>query len=92
VTLDEMGIAPDHREGTTVRASATVRLGADTSAATTATLINLIRQADTMQLTVDAATVSTTTKRLPLASAAGGGPTHALLVISSATAYPKAPW
>jgi hypothetical protein len=88
VTLEEMGIAPDHREGTTVRASATVRLGQDTSAATTATLINLIRQADTMELTVDAATVSTTTKRLPLASS-GNGPTHALLVISSATAYPK---
>jgi hypothetical protein len=90
VTLEEMGIAPDHREGTTVRASATVRLGADTSAATTATLINLIRQADNMELTVDAATVSTTTKRLPLASSPSGhGPTHALLVISSATAYPK---
>lgn len=87
MTLEEMGIAPDQRDGITLRASATARVGQDSSAATTAALINLIRQAEQQDLTVDAITVSTVTRRMAMASTPTAG--HALLVIATATAYPK---
>lgn len=88
MTLEEMGIAPDQREGVTLRTSATARLGEDTSAATTTALVNLVRQAETQALVLDAVTVSTTTKRMAMA-VGSDGTGFALLVIASAIAYPK---
>jgi hypothetical protein len=88
MTLEEMGIAPDQRDGVTLRASATARLGEDTSAATTTALINLVRQAEQGDLQVDAVTVSTTTRRMAMA-VGSGGTGHALLVVATATAYPN---
>lgn len=89
MTLEEIGIAPDQRDGTTLRASATARMGEDTSAATTTALISLVRQADGAHLQLDATTVSTLTKRIASTCPEGQLPRSTLLVIASATAYPK---
>lgn len=84
--LEDAGIARDVRDGTTLRTSATAAVGHDTSAATTATLNTLVRVADERGLTLDVMTIATRTKRLVTA----GGDALALLVVTSAVAYPRA--
>lgn len=82
--LEDAGIARDEREGTTLRASATVGYERDQAEATRISLINLLRQADDAGLTVDVATISTNSKRMQTT-----GTRHVrVMMISSAVAYP----
>lgn len=82
--LEDAGIAPDTREGRTLRTSATTPLGEDTSKATNATMMSMLRTADDLDLTVDVATMRTATK--PMRSK--DGVLLATLVVTSAVAYP----
>jgi len=86
VELDQTGagIAPDTREGRTLRVSATTGPKRDLEAANTAALVSLVREADNAQLTIDATTVNTVTRTMRDPS----GYALAYLVIATAIAYP----
>lgn len=82
--LEDAGIARDWREGTTLRASATVGGERDLTDATRITLINLVRQADEAGLTLDVTTIRSDPKRMQTP-----GTAHVrVMIISSAVAYP----
>lgn len=85
--LEDAGITPDKREGTTLRTSATSGPMRTLEQATRAALISLVRLADGKHTQLDAATITTEVKRMRATGqipAAFGG--H--LVIATGTAYP----
>lgn len=63
-TDDTYGIAPDEREGTTLRTSATSGPMRTLEEATRAALISLVRLADGKHVELDAGTVTTEVKRM----------------------------
>jgi hypothetical protein len=81
--LEDVGIARDEREGTTLRASATTGRDRTIEAATTAALTSLFRVAELRFAEIDATTVAVRTKAM---RTPGGA---VVMVVATATAYTK---
>jgi hypothetical protein len=77
------GIAPDSREGTTLRTSATTGTSVTLEQATRVALTSLIRQADARSGELDATTVSVEVKMMRTSPGEGGR----CLVIATGTSY-----
>lgn len=89
------GIAPDTREGTSLRTSATTGAGRTLEEAMTTALTSLLRQADMRDADLDATSVATTTKlmRVPgsdMNISLGDSRVTVFLVIATGIAYAQA--
>jgi hypothetical protein len=96
VKLDDSssGIAPDTREGTSLRTSATTGPGRNLEEAMTTALTSLVRQADLRFADLDATSIATATKlmRVPgsdMNISLGDARVTVFLVIATGTAYAR---